>query len=53
MCSSDLLGMNQNFDVIFFGDKCFERGIDYPLHHNRENSHWIKNGYKDTWEILK
>jgi len=49
----DHLGMNQNFDIIFFGDKCFEHGIDYPLYHNRENSHWIREGYKDTWNLLK
>ena len=46
-------GMDKLFEVVFFGDKCFERGIDYPLHHNREYSYWIQNGYKDTWEILK
>jgi phosphomannomutase len=46
-------GMDKNFEVVFFGDKCFERGIDYPLHYNREHSHWIKNGYKDTLEVLK
>ena len=49
----DYLGMNRNFDIEFFGDKCFKGGIDYPLHYNRENSHYIKNGYKDTWDILK
>lgn len=49
----DHLGMNKQFDVEFFGDKCFEYGIDYPLYRNRTNSHYIKNGYKETWDILK
>ena len=49
----DHIEMGKQYEVVFFGDKCFERGIDYPLHHNREHSYYIKNGYKDTWEILK
>ena len=42
---------------IFFGDKCFPKGIDYPLYKstavNFRDGHWIKNGYHETWEKLK
>ena len=54
----DMLKTEYN-QIIFFGDKCFPYGIDYPI---KEMSKYdpneikvfdIKLGYKETWEKLK
>ena len=44
-----------NRHCVFFGDKCFANGIDFPLYNSTavRSKHWIKNGYHETWEILK
>lgn len=39
--------------ALFFGDRMDKFGIDVPLMHMCSDSHHIKNGYKETWEILK
>jgi phosphomannomutase len=43
-------------DMVFFGDKCFKNGIDYPLavkcNPGRDIVHQV-NGYLETWRILK
>lgn len=48
-------GMNRN-NFIFFGDKCFPGGIDYPLvqrsHHWAGVIHQVQ-GHLDTWKILQ
>lgn len=47
--------INNMHDCIFFGDKCFEYGIDNPL---ANLCNWVYNevievnGYKETWEKL-
>jgi phosphomannomutase len=41
-------------DSIFFGDKCYLGGIDFPLARAlKYNTYQINNGYKQTWEKLK
>jgi phosphomannomutase len=52
-CIDLMLIMNRHY--IFFGDKCFTHGIDYPLYSSPsvQSKHWIKNGYHETWEKLK
>jgi|TARA_R110000823_G_C15757173_1_gene482579 hydroxymethylpyrimidine pyrophosphatase-like HAD family hydrolase len=44
-------------DIIFFGDRCGEHGIDTPfiamLKSDKDKFYHITEGYKETWEILK
>ena len=41
-------------DSIFFGDKCYTGGIDFPLARVlKYGCYQINNGYKQTWENLK
>jgi phosphomannomutase len=55
------IGMLKNYyeKMIFFGDKCFPNGIDYPIKEISKSDFDaikvfdIKNGYKETWEKLK
>jgi hypothetical protein len=41
------------YDLLFFGDKCMEGGIDFTVLAHVEQYFQIDNGYKETWEELK
>ena len=49
---SQIINLTGN-PTIFFGDRMESFGIDVPLKHVSYDHHHIKNGYKQTWEILK
>jgi hydroxymethylpyrimidine pyrophosphatase-like HAD family hydrolase len=51
--SFNYIARNHFTEYEFFGDKCFEYGIDYPLYRAMSMSHRITNGYKQTFEILQ
>ena len=40
-------------DMVFFGDKCINDGIDSTVIPHVATHYQINNGYKETWEILK
>lgn len=40
-------------DIVFFGDRCYPGGNDYPLSSIVETYFQIDNGWKQTFEILK
>ena len=52
-------GFDPNDQHYFFGDRCDKHGIDKPLFdrilslEGRSHPYAIKQGYKETWEILK
>lgn len=39
--------------ALFFGDRMYKYGIDVPLKHVCHDYRHIKNGFRETWEILK
>jgi phosphomannomutase len=40
-------------DIIYFGDKCFPGGNDYPISSISEKFYQIDHGWQQTFEILK
>ncbi len=46
-----------NSVVHFFGDRCFEHGVDYPIvrycTHTKHKCYQIDNGFNQTYEILQ